>query len=624
MLRHVEPALRLQPLVRTLAVCLALMATACGDGGGTTAPPADNPVPTLTQLDPAAAVAGSTGLTLTVTGAAFAPDAVVEWAGSDRPTTVTAAGSARVQLAAADFAVAGAFQIRVRNPAPGGGRSGALTFTVEPVPVAAVEVEPDSAVLVPGGEAALAAAVRDAAGNALSDRPVVWTSRDPTVADLNGASGTVVAVAPGETYVVASVEEQRDSALIRVRAGGLIGASGGSVTVGHVTLDVPPGAVGSAQGFTVEDLAAPPEASGLLPGTAVTLGPEDVAFNAAVTVTMRWSDAQAQGFGDPARFAIHRWDGTAWVPLADGSVDPVARTASGKTSNFSPFALRPLPAPTGLTPDEIVFVEGDNTSLSVVDVATGMRRVLLSGEAFTPTISPSRTWIAFSREVNQRYRIFRVRFDGSGLAQLTGTGSGDTYEELTPAYSGSGERIFYSADRTGSNDRKIFSITAVGGGVEQHTSAPDDTPPRDFWPSVKGCGTTLASCSIAVARSPGGGPVQVTVVDGNGGNEVILGPLGTTSPIWSPDGQRIAYIEQNERLMVMNADGSNKVEVATFDGSMGAPSWSPDGSRLVFHALGSSTSFEFQLFVVNADGTGLVQITNDPQNPASFPAWSRN
>jgi TolB protein len=39
------------------------------------------------------------------------------------------------------------------------------------------------------------------------------------------------------------------------------------------------------------------------------------------------------------------------------------------------------------------------------------------------------------------------------------------------------------------------------------------------------------------------------------------------------------------------------------------PTWSPDGQKIVFHRPGVGQN---QLFVMNADGTGMTQITNPP------------
>jgi TolB protein len=51
--------------------------------------------------------------------------------------------------------------------------------------------------------------------------------------------------------------------------------------------------------------------------------------------------------------------------------------------------------------------------------------------------------------------------------------------------------------------------------------------------------------------------------------------------------------------------------------------WSPDGTRLVFRAnpTGERPYLEAQIFVVNADGTGLTQLTRDA-GPKNRPIWS--
>jgi hypothetical protein len=91
---------------------------------------ASNPVPTLTTLAPTSTTAGS---------AAFVPDgqwtnfvngSVVRWNGSDRPTTFVNANQVTAQIAAADVATQGTAAINVFNPAPGGGLSNQLSFSI--------------------------------------------------------------------------------------------------------------------------------------------------------------------------------------------------------------------------------------------------------------------------------------------------------------------------------------------------------------------------------------------------------------------------------------------------------------------------------------------------------------
>ncbi|MBI1760082.1 MAG: hypothetical protein HYR56_01470 [Acidobacteria bacterium] len=93
-----------------------------------------NPAPTLANLNPISAIAGSGALTLTVNGANFVNGAVVRWNGTERATTFVSATQLRAALAANDVANVGTATVTVFNPAPGGGVSNGLTFTINPVP----------------------------------------------------------------------------------------------------------------------------------------------------------------------------------------------------------------------------------------------------------------------------------------------------------------------------------------------------------------------------------------------------------------------------------------------------------------------------------------------------------
>jgi hypothetical protein len=90
-----------------------------------------NPLPTISSISPATAVAGSGGFTLTITGTNFVNSSVVRWNGSDRPTTFVSSTQLTAAIPASDVATAGTANVTVFNPAPGGGESGAVTFTIQ-------------------------------------------------------------------------------------------------------------------------------------------------------------------------------------------------------------------------------------------------------------------------------------------------------------------------------------------------------------------------------------------------------------------------------------------------------------------------------------------------------------
>jgi len=107
-----------------------------------------NPAPSVSSLSPSSAPAGGAGFTLTVTGTNFINGSVVRWNGADRATTFVSATQLTASVTAADIATAGTAQVTVFNPAPGGGTSSAVTFTVTaPNPAPAVtSLSPTSAV----------------------------------------------------------------------------------------------------------------------------------------------------------------------------------------------------------------------------------------------------------------------------------------------------------------------------------------------------------------------------------------------------------------------------------------------------------------------------------------------
>ncbi len=94
---------------------------------------AGNPAPTTTTINPSSTTAGGPGFMLTVNGTNFVSTSVVRWNGADRTTTFVSATRLTATISASDIAVAGTAQVKVFNPAPGGGASNAQTFTITAV-----------------------------------------------------------------------------------------------------------------------------------------------------------------------------------------------------------------------------------------------------------------------------------------------------------------------------------------------------------------------------------------------------------------------------------------------------------------------------------------------------------
>jgi TolB protein len=77
-------------------------------------------------------------------------------------------------------------------------------------------------------------------------------------------------------------------------------------------------------------------------------------------------------------------------------------------------------------------------------------------------------------------------------------------------------------------------------------------------------------------------------------------------------------------MRVMNADGSNVSDIRNLPEDFsffGGPNWSPDGTRIAFDA---QTDFEApgQIYLMDADGSGLRNLTGDSPLIKSAPSWS--
>jgi hypothetical protein len=118
------------------------------------------------------------------------------------------------------------------------------------------------------------------------------------------------------------------------------------------------------------------------------------------------------------------------------------------------------------------------------------------------------------------------------------------------------------------------------------------------------------------------GPETIYLMDAEGKNVRSLTP--GSAPSWSPDGKKIAFSRAPQfpdmEIFVMNADGTNSVNLTRAPSFEGDPAWSPDGKWIAFT---SNRAGGYHLYVMAADGTGLRKLSEVNNRFGNvFPAWS--
>lgn len=141
---------------------------------------------------------------------------------------------------------------------------------------------------------------------------------------------------------------------------------------------------------------------------------------------------------------------------------------------------------------------------------------------------------------------------------------------VCPGLSAPGETVvFYRSWGSGGG---IFRLDALSTTPVQLTSGISD-----LWPRLN-----AADTAVAFECYP-----TICLVDRNGGNLRTLPGTGwMASPDWSPDGTRLAYVQQQfgwaPVLFTMDASGANQSQVGAVALFVRPPAWSNDGSKLAY------------------------------------------
>nr|NQU89008.1 PD40 domain-containing protein [Bacteroidota bacterium] len=212
---------------------------------------------------------------------------------------------------------------------------------------------------------------------------------------------------------------------------------------------------------------------------------------------------------------------------------------------------------------------------------------------------------------NDTWSIHVFDTDGTNLLRLT---TASNVWDNDPAWSPNGERICFTRIYPNQNYREeIWMMENLGSnqhwiGIEGASAkwSPDGT--RLIYFSDKSGNYELYSCNI----------------DGSDKQQLTNTSIGELTPVWSPDGSKIAFTRVDEDMRhdicIMDSNGQN-MQCLTSESEYGggAPKWSPDGLMIAFH----SGPFEgWEIFIINVDGSDLQQVTNSPPGKTAInPDW---
>ncbi len=178
----------------------------------------------------------------------------------------------------------------------------------------------------------------------------------------------------------------------------------------------------------------------------------------------------------------------------------------------------------------------------------------------------------------------------------------------------------------------VATVAAPVATAEAVSFTAKETVVPTFTPTPAPTRTPTPTAPIVVAKSlptiaymarqgtDGLWQIFVMDTDGSGVHLISDGAGNDTSPVWSPDGQRVLFVSQrdgNRELYVMNIDGGNPHNLTNNAADDWTPAWSPDGAKIAFS---SNRSGGWEIFTADADGENVRQLTDGGSNIS--PAWS--
>jgi hypothetical protein len=256
-----------------------------------------------------------------------------------------------------------------------------------------------------------------------------------------------------------------------------------------------------------------------------------------------------------------------------------------------------------ITGTPLVYNQDGQVTAANAD-ASGTHRILSRAEtSAAPAFSPDGTKVAYATNVAGNWKLAVADADGSNERVLAAS------SESGPAWRPDGAKILFAATRNGTPG--LFTINPDGTGETRLTSTPASDP--DYAPSGSIVFMGVAS-DVYTANGDGSGVTNLTNGVPSSVNE---------RPAFSPDGSKIVFATgpAGGELYVMKTDGSELTRLTTTAAFETDPAWSPDG-KITF-ARREAGGTDFDLFTMNADGTGQARLLRSPFTVDRAPDWAQ-